>query len=320
MAIRVTISLSGYVAQSIASSASIRCGANCRLLQESAGKSSRVFLSAPASNGAEASVFDDSLLRDRQSASEFRDQRSGNRKRPWGLGRSAASWSSPHVSSSRASDSRCRPPLAASSPGNANPKAHLSSRGHSSVSRGHTKNSSGGHLKPSLSVGILSVVSASGGARHGVGALGVSSAPVLGLKRTSLLSFVNGSKWLPCSEFFQGSVKSVVADKGNKTVVAVSSGEKDGDWETSASSSSGSSASNENMIYFNEKPYEKGGWLNRWIDSRSPETKTVFAALAVPLLYGSRLAEPRAIPSKSMYPTFDVGDRILAEKVIHPLR
>lgn len=164
------------------------------------------------------------------------------------------------------------------------------------------------------------MVSASGGARHGVGALGVSSAPVLGLKRTSLLSFVNGSKWLPCSEFFQGSVKSVVADKGNKTVVAVSSGEKDGDWETSASSSSGSSASNENMIYFNEKPYEKGGWLNRWIDSRSPETKTVFAALAVPLLYGSRLAEPRAIPSKSMYPTFDVGDRILAEKVIHPLR
>ncbi|CAA6663076.1 unnamed protein product [Spirodela intermedia] len=69
------------------------------------------------------------------------------------------------------------------------------------------------------------------------------------------------------------------------------------------------------MIYFTEKPYEKGGWLNRWIDSRSPETKTVFAALAVPLLYGSRLAEPRAIPSKSMYPTFDVGDRILAEKV-----
>uniref|UniRef100_A0A1D1XED5 signal peptidase I n=1 Tax=Anthurium amnicola TaxID=1678845 RepID=A0A1D1XED5_9ARAE len=77
-----------------------------------------------------------------------------------------------------------------------------------------------------------------------------------------------------------------------------------------------SSSSTEGSVKdLNEKRCEKGSWFSRWINSRSPETKAIFAAVTVPLLYGSRLAEPRAIPSNSMYPTFDVGDRILAEKV-----
>ncbi|MQL85638.1 hypothetical protein Taro_018156 [Colocasia esculenta] len=326
MAVRVTVSFSGYVAQNIAASAGIRCGGGYRFFQESAGKSSRFLLSAQGSSAADASACDEFLGRDRRSSSfssEFRQPRAGDRRSACDFRRSPAGgrWSTPHVASSRASDHRHRPPLASFGPGDPKLKGtNLPLRSYSSTSPGYSRNPNSGHGKQPFAVGILSVICSSGGCRPaGVGALGVAASPVLGLKRTSLLAFINGSKWLPCSDFFQGSVKSAITDRAEKAVVG-SSGGSNGAWEAPSSSSSRDSNSRENMSALAGNPCEKGNWLNRWISSCSEETKTVFAALAVPLLYGSRLAEPRAIPSRSMYPTLDVGDRILAEKVSYLFR
>lgn len=65
---------------------------------------------------------------------------------------------------------------------------------------------------------------------------------------------------------------------------------------------------------------EKSNWVYKALSLCSDDAKAVFTAVTVSLLYKSSLAEPRLIPTRSMCPTLDKGDRILAEKVSYAFR
>lgn len=127
-----------------------------------------------------------------------------------------------------------------------------------------------------------------------VGSFGVSQ-----LKASFVLPFTQVSKWLPCNVL---SVGNKVEQVGTECEKSKSFVDRVGtNCEKSKSLVDGVSG--------------KGSWVNKLLNCCSDDTKAAVTAMSINLLFKSSLAEPRSIPSASMAPTLDIGDRILAEKV-----
>jgi signal peptidase I len=138
-----------------------------------------------------------------------------------------------------------------------------------------------------------SVVSGSTSAAMGI--MGISP-----FKTSSIIPFLQGSKWLPCNESVAIPTTWEVDKGGTATqCVTVSNTE---------------SRLTESRLNLNQKE-SRNSWISKLLNVCSEDAKAVFTAVTVSLLFKSFLAEPKSIPSASMYPTLQVGDRVLTEKV-----
>ncbi|KAK9748344.1 hypothetical protein RND81_02G051100 [Saponaria officinalis] len=176
------------------------------------------------------------------------------------------------------------------------------------------------------STGLLGSGSGSGSGPSMMGAMGVSTLR----GGAAIVPFLQGSKWLPChepvlvrsnsSDVDRGGVEKkktttkkedvVVLERNNKLSASAATAVVEG---VSVATVAAVATARENVM-------ERKGWMSKLFSFSSDDAKAVFTAVTVNLLYRSSLAEPRSIPSSSMCPTLDVGDRILAEKVSYLFR
>ncbi|EOA27407.1 hypothetical protein CARUB_v10023541mg [Capsella rubella] len=139
-----------------------------------------------------------------------------------------------------------------------------------------------------LVMGLISILkSTSAHESSSMNVLGVSS-----LKASSIIPFLHGSKWTKKSQ-------GIDVDRGG---TAFDDDDDEKEFSGKESRSGGS------------------GWVNKLLGICSEDAKAAFTAVTVSILFRSALAEPKSIPSASMYPTLDVGDRVMAEKVSYFFR
>ncbi|KAJ1397432.1 Peptidase S26A, signal peptidase I [Sesbania bispinosa] len=152
----------------------------------------------------------------------------------------------------------------------------------------------GDSCKNPIILGLISMMKStagvSGSSTAAMGIMGISP-----LKTSSIIPFFQGSKWLPCNESLPDPTTWEVDKGGTRSVVNAQSG-------------------------LNARDYERPSWLSRFLNICSEDAKAAFTALTVSVLFKSFLAEPKSIPSASMYPTLEVGDRVLTEKVSYFFR
>jgi len=128
---------------------------------------------------------------------------------------------------------------------------------------------------------MKSTAGVSGSSAAAAGIFGISP-----FKTSSIIPFLPGSKWLPCNESVPNPTSWEVDKGGTKRAVS------------------------------DDVPsFGKTSWISRLLNVSSEDARAAFTAITVSLLFKSSLAEPRSIPSASMYPTLEVGDRVLTEKV-----
>jgi signal peptidase I len=68
------------------------------------------------------------------------------------------------------------------------------------------------------------------------------------------------------------------------------------------------------------QPTATGNWWSRLPKSQRENAQILVIALALALIIRLFVAEPRYIPSDSMVPTLEIGDRLVVEKVSYYLR
>lgn len=140
---------------------------------------------------------------------------------------------------------------------------------------------------------------------------GSNSTGVFGIapvKATSIVPFLAGAKWSPCHQPVISQTTSSVVEKRETEPIA------------SACVLTENASAIKIPKVFKAKETERSSWFSKMLSFSSDDAKAVFTFTAVNLLFKSSLAEPRSIPSTSMCPTLDVGDRILTEKVSYVFR
>lgn len=162
------------------------------------------------------------------------------------------------------------------------PKANCSSSMYSTISAEIL----GDSCNNPIVLGLISMMKST----VGVSASSAATMGICGVSPTSIIPFFKGSKSLPSNESIPVPTTLEVDKGGTQCCDDADSG-------------------------FGPKGFEKSSWLSRLLDVCSEDAKAVFTAVTVSVLFRSFLAEPRSIPSSSMSPTLDAGDRILAEKV-----